>query len=183
VAAAATATTATATAAARPESASAKMPNENTESAAKQVVPDRQTIAKIVERVFMERGIARGSGARNEAQSAPGENQPTPAEVAAAAVAERFAHSSKSATTSANSSAPSKPTQQSATPQSRLETSPSPSPKPSIPEIKIADFVSENDIRVAMTKQQKIFINPKTIVTPAARDLGDSHDVLIMTAA
>jgi acetaldehyde dehydrogenase (acetylating) len=181
--AATTASPTTATGAGRPESTSAKMPNENTESAAKQVVPDRQTIAKIVERVFMERGIARGSGATNEQQSAPNENQQTPAEVAAAAVAERFAPSSKSTMTFANPPAPSKPTQQSATPQSRSEVSPSPSPKPSIPEIKIADFVSENDIRVAMTKQQKIFINPKTIVTPAARDLGDSHDVLIMTAA
>jgi len=45
------------------------------------------------------------------------------------------------------------------------------------------EFVSENDIRVAMTKQQKIFIGPKTIVTPAARDLGDSHEILVMTAA
>jgi acetaldehyde dehydrogenase (acetylating) len=177
------ATIATTSAAAQPESTSAKMPNENPEPAAKQVVPDRQTIAKIVERVFMERGIARGSGARNEKQSPPSENQQTPAEVAAAAVAERFAPLSKGATASSNPSAPPKPTQQVSAPQSKPEASPLPDPKPPAPEIKIADFVSENDIRVAMTKQQKIFINPKTIVTPAARDLGDSHDVLIMTAA
>ena len=177
-----TASTTTAAAAVRPESASAKMPNENAEPAAKQVVPDRQTIAKIVERVFMERGIARGSGARNQQQSAASENQQTPAEVAAAAVAERFAGRSKGAA-AANSPAPSKPTQQSYAPESKSNAALSPSPKPPTPEIKIADFVSENDIRVAMTKQQKIFINPKTIVTPAARDLGDSHDVLIMTAA
>ena len=177
------ATTATTTAAAPPESTSTKMPNENPEPPANQVIPDRQTIAKIVERVFTERGIARGSGASNAQQSRPTENQPTPAEVAAAAVAERFAPSSKSPTTSANPPAPSLPIQQSFAAQSKVEEPPSPSPKPQSPEIKIVDFVSENDIRVAMTKQQKIFIGPKTIVTPAARDLGDSHEVLIMTAA
>jgi acetaldehyde dehydrogenase (acetylating) len=162
-----------------PESESEKVSNENPEPAAKQLAPDRQTIAKIVERVFKERGIARGSGARNEPQTPPIENQKTPAEAAAEAVAQHFGESTKAA----SPPAPPKPTQQSAPPQFKPEAVPSPFPKPPTPEIKIADFVSENDIRVAMTKQQKIFISPKTIVTPAARDLGDSNQVLIMTAA
>ena len=170
-------------AAAQPESESEKMPDANPEPAAQQVAPDRQTIAKIVERVFKERGIARGSGAKIEPQAPTSESQPTPAEVAAAAVAEHFGESPKAATTPANPQTSPKPTQQSTKPQFKPEAIPSPFPKPPTPEIKIADFVSENDIRVAMTKQQKIFINPKTIVTPAARDLGDSNNVLIMTAA
>ena len=168
---------------AQPASAPEEIPVANPEPAAQQVAPDRQTIARIVERVFKERGIARGSGTRNELQTRPIEDQQTPAEVAAEAVAQHFGESPKAATTTANPPAPPIPTQQSTTPQFKSEAVPSPFPKPPAPEIKIADFVSENDIRVAMTKQQKIFINRKTIVTPAARDLGDSNDVLIMTAA
>jgi acetaldehyde dehydrogenase (acetylating) len=177
------ATTAATAAPARPESESEKMPDPNPEPPTQQAAPDRQTIAKIVERVFKERGIARGSGAKIEPQAPPRENQPTPAEVAAEAVAQHFGESTKPAATQANPPTPPKPTQQSMTPQFKPEAVASPFPKPATPEIKIADFVSENDIRVAMTKQQKIFINPKTIVTPAARDLGDSNNVLIMTAA
>ncbi len=164
---------------AQPESESEKMPDANPDSAAPQFAPDRQSLAKIVERVFKERGIARGSGAKIDPQSPPREIQPTPAEVAAEAVAQHFGESPKPAATPA---IPPKPPQQSTAPQFKSEAVPSPFPKSPTPEIKIADFVSENDIRVAMTKQQKIFINPKTIVTPAARDLGDSNNVLIMTA-
>ena len=32
-------------------------------------------------------------------------------------------------------------------------------------------FVSENDVRRAMTRSEKIFIGRKTILTPSARDL------------
>jgi len=39
------------------------------------------------------------------------------------------------------------------------------------------DFVSETDVRNAIEKGEKIFITPKTIVTPAARDLGDERDI------
>lgn len=39
------------------------------------------------------------------------------------------------------------------------------------------DFVSESDVRSAVEKGKRIYITPKTIVTPAARDLGDEKDV------
>ena len=39
------------------------------------------------------------------------------------------------------------------------------------------DFVSEADVRAAIDKGAKIFITKKTIVTPAARDLGEEKDV------
>jgi acetaldehyde dehydrogenase (acetylating) len=48
------------------------------------------------------------------------------------------------------------------------------------PEIHIADFVCENDVRVAMQASKKIYIGPKTIVTPAARDLAGQHDILVL---
>lgn len=41
----------------------------------------------------------------------------------------------------------------------------------------IVDFVSEDDVRRAIQKGEKIYINAKTIITPAARDLGDPGEV------
>ncbi len=41
------------------------------------------------------------------------------------------------------------------------------------------DFVSEDDVRQAVNKGKKIYIKKKTIVTPAARDLGNEKDVFI----
>jgi len=39
------------------------------------------------------------------------------------------------------------------------------------------DFVSENDVRTAVDKGQKIYITAKTILTPSARDLGEEKDI------
>ena len=39
------------------------------------------------------------------------------------------------------------------------------------------DFVSENDVRLAIEKGEKIYITSKTILTPSARDLGNEKDV------
>ncbi len=39
--------------------------------------------------------------------------------------------------------------------------------------------MSESDVRLALTRQEKIFIGPKTIVTPSARDLGVAHEVFV----
>ncbi len=39
------------------------------------------------------------------------------------------------------------------------------------------DFVSEDDVKIAVSKGEKIYVNKKTIITPAARDLGGQHEV------
>jgi acetaldehyde dehydrogenase (acetylating) len=39
------------------------------------------------------------------------------------------------------------------------------------------DFVSEDDVRRAILKGEKIYITPKTIITPAARDLADPAEI------
>lgn len=39
------------------------------------------------------------------------------------------------------------------------------------------DFVSEDDVRRALQKGDKIYINSKTIITPAARDIGEPAEV------
>jgi acetaldehyde dehydrogenase (acetylating) len=42
---------------------------------------------------------------------------------------------------------------------------------------KAVDFVSEDDVRRAIQKGEKIYVGPRTIITPAARDLGDPAEV------
>lgn len=45
-----------------------------------------------------------------------------------------------------------------------------PSPRPQ-------DFVCEDDVRRALQGKQKIYISKKTIITPSARDLGESNEI------
>ena len=44
---------------------------------------------------------------------------------------------------------------------------------------KAADFVCEEDVRLAVRQGRKIVIGERTIVTPAARDLGEQHRVFV----
>jgi hypothetical protein len=44
----------------------------------------------------------------------------------------------------------------------------------------VVPFVAEADVRQARFKQKKIYINARTIVTPAARDLDDGT-ILVRT--
>ena len=41
----------------------------------------------------------------------------------------------------------------------------------------VYDFVCEQDVRRAIAAREKIHVNARTIITPAARDLGDEHEV------
>lgn len=64
---------------------------------------------------------------------------------------------------------------------SQAPTPPTPKPEPAAPakknEQKAADFVCEEDVRKALAKGEKIYINGKTILTPSARDLGNEREV------
>jgi acetaldehyde dehydrogenase (acetylating) len=40
-----------------------------------------------------------------------------------------------------------------------------------------ADFVSEDDVKRAIQKGEKIYVSPKTIITPSARDIGEPAEV------
>jgi acetaldehyde dehydrogenase (acetylating) len=42
---------------------------------------------------------------------------------------------------------------------------------------KAAEFVSEDDVKRAIQKGEKIYVGPKTIITPSARDIGDPAEV------
>lgn len=45
-----------------------------------------------------------------------------------------------------------------------------------------AEFVSEQDVREAMERGEKIYVSAKTILTPSARDLGNDHETFVETA-
>ena len=63
--------------------------------------------------------------------------------------------------------------------QSRAGESPAPPPQ-APPAPVIVPFVCENDVRDAIAVARKIYIGPKTIVTPSARDLGDQFGILVL---
>ena len=59
-------------------------------------------------------------------------------------------------------------------------TPPEPVPAPPAPPIAIVDFVCEADVRTAVQKSAKIYIGPRTIVTPSAREAAAQHDTLVI---
>jgi acetaldehyde dehydrogenase (acetylating) len=134
-------------------------------SAGDAVLPDRPTIARIVEEVFAARGISRRRAAEpnphGEEASASAPEPPTRAGVStegsrAKPEAPRGLAAAASAVSAAAAAAPTS-------------------------EIQVAEFVSEADVRAALDRNAKVFIGPKTIVTPSARDLGSAHDVFVLT--
>jgi len=50
-------------------------------------------------------------------------------------------------------------------------------PKPADRNGRVYDFVCEDDVKRALAAKEKIRIDVKTIITPAARDLGEDHEV------
>ncbi|MBI4466318.1 MAG: acetaldehyde dehydrogenase (acetylating) [Acidobacteria bacterium] len=103
----------------------AAAPTPSPAPAASLPLPDRATIARVVERFLAEKGVPRPAGASAAAAPAP-------------------------------------------------EVPPPP---------RVVDFVSENDVRAALERAEKIFISSRTILTPSARDLGYAQNVFIETAA
>jgi len=137
---------------------------------------DRTAIARVVEHVLEAQGIPRGSRVSAPAQrpAHAAKPLPSPAEVAAE-IAGRFFGPTVSAKAAAVASAPAP----SPNPP-RIASTQAGSTKPAV---QISVFVSENDVRRAMTRSEKIFIGPKTILTPSARDLGLEHAVFVETEA
>jgi hypothetical protein len=52
-----------------------------------------------------------------------------------------------------------------------------PAPAASSNGAKAVEFVSEDDVRRAIQKGEKIYINARTIITPSARDIGDPAEI------
>ena len=159
------------------------------------VIPDRRLIANMVERVLSARGIPRGAAMATAAAASPGTPRPSAADVATSAVSAIFdrrspGHSDPSALRSPLR--PPRPARRSTVarenPLPRPDLHPHPreraQPHPrATPALKVPDFVSENDVRMAITRSEKIFISTQTIVTPSARDLASTHEVFVETAS
>ncbi len=134
------------------------------EQPAPAIALDRAAIAAAVEQYLRERGFAPAA--------------PAPAK-AAAEIVERFL-ASRSKTPAAC------PRQGAVCPTAGVTPAPAAAPSAAEPAppaqpVFVADFVCEADVRAAIQQGRKIFIGPRTIVTPAARDLGEQHGVLVMT--
>jgi hypothetical protein len=114
----------------------------------------------VVERVLAAHGITRGTE-KAAAAAVPAPLFTVPAAKAAAA--------SVSAAAPASASAAGEPCGAAS------------ASKTAAPAIEVAEFVSESEVREAMGRGAKIFIGPKTIVTPSARDLASEHDIFVET--
>ena len=120
---------------------------------------NREEIAAIVDRFLA------GRLPSDAAESSPATSQTSP---------EAEAGSMYSAPGTHTAERPSGGSQRSSTPQA---SSSSPAPASTTNGGKTVDFVSEDDVRRAIQKGEKIYINAKTIITPAARDMGDPAEV------
>jgi hypothetical protein len=70
-----------------------------------------------------------------------------------------------------------------AAPPAAIGSAPPPSPSAATSSSpKPVDFVCEDDVRQAMKQGRKIVVGERSIVTPAARDLGDEHHVFTQAA-
>jgi hypothetical protein len=134
---------------------------------------DRAAIARAVENVLVAQGIARGSGAPHPLPAPGKKESASPASIAAEIANRLFGPSAKPKAGNAET-----PVSPAVFPEAAKK--PEPTPKTAI-EIQV--FVSENDVRRAMTRSEKIFIGRKTILTPSARDLGLEHEVFVETEA
>ncbi len=155
---------------------------------------NREDIARIVDRFMTNRGIIGNKGdgnGGNEGRTNGGNNVALPATASPApaqplidiganltniAPAAPHAEAAPTADVTTNGNAPSQPAPQ---------TSPAPAPPSShAPQsstngkVKSAvDFVCEEDVRRALQNGEKIYTNARTIITPAARDMGDAAEV------
>jgi acetaldehyde dehydrogenase (acetylating) len=152
---------------------------------------DRAAIARVVENVLAAQGIARGSGASKSlpaaAPSPAAKELASPSSIAAEIANRFFGSSSKPKAEIADPAFPvsagTTKTAESPVPSAQVPDAGKKPDPPTKMATEIQVFVSENDVRRAMTRSEKIFIGRKTILTPSARDLGLEHEVFVETEA
>jgi acetaldehyde dehydrogenase (acetylating) len=139
----------------------------------------REEIAAIVDRFLANRKEEQPAHAHLSATPSPAPRQPVidveagsmydasqAAPQAAAAPTAESKNGGSNGSTASSSSAPA----QSAPP-------PSSAPAATNGNRKAVDFVSEDDVRRAIQKGEKIYVNARTIITPSARDVGEPAEV------
>jgi acetaldehyde dehydrogenase (acetylating) len=57
--------------------------------------------------------------------------------------------------------------------------SPAPAPSPAPPSVAPLEFISEVDVRSALIEGRKLPVGPGTLITPAARDLGNENSIFL----
>jgi hypothetical protein len=147
---------------------------------------DRAAIARVVERVLASQGISRGSGVFKPApapEPSAKEKEPlSPSSIAAEIAGRLFGPNAKKKTGASENSVVAQASKPAiASPPALPVEKQRETPKNAAAEIQ--GFVSENDVRRAMTRSEKIFIGRRTILTPSARDLGLEHEVFVETEA
>jgi acetaldehyde dehydrogenase (acetylating) len=90
-------------------------------------------------------------------------------------LAERHVHQPAKQVSAQSSNPP--PAASERPPQQPLAQSASPSPPNGASNGRVYDFVCEDDVKRAIASREKININSKTIITPAARELAEERDV------
>ncbi|HYL68475.1 MAG TPA: aldehyde dehydrogenase family protein [Candidatus Limnocylindria bacterium] len=149
--------------------------------------PDRETIARVVERVLAARGIPRGDAqSRESSQAAP---TSLVAQAATAPIAGPTASMPTLAAAAAVPACPSVPAVrvphssggEMAVVAAAFAGAGGASSAGGSQTINVVGFVSENEVRVAISQGKKIYIGPKTILTPSARDLGGDHEIFVVT--
>jgi acetaldehyde dehydrogenase (acetylating) len=158
----------------------------------------RAAIARVVETVLAAQGIARGSGIPTAsappaatAKAGQGESVSPGAKTSATIAAEiadrifgarmKTAARSDIANYSADGSAADKCPPEGGRYTAGAAAAAKKAEIPVKAAIEVQMFVSENDVRRAMTRSEKIYIGRKTILTPSARDLGMEHEVFVET--
>lgn len=144
----------------------------NTQPAAGSV--DHTAVASAVERFLASRGITVAS-----APGPPPVAKPAPridTYSIAASVVDRFLGAKPAPTPPVPSTCGCSLPKPAAPPP--VVAAPPPPPPPAA--IAITDFVCEADVRMAMREKRKIFIGPKSIVTPSAREVAAQHDILVL---
>jgi acyl-CoA reductase-like NAD-dependent aldehyde dehydrogenase len=135
----------------------------------------QSNIAGAVGRYLAQRGITAPAGPP-PAQAPRSGVIDSPVE----AVVDRFLARRAPANTAGGSLARSAPNPSWERPTNPVPPAPPASPPPPAPEVNVVPFVSEEDVRRAWFQRKKIYINSKTIVTPAARDYDDGT-ILVRT--
>jgi acetaldehyde dehydrogenase (acetylating) len=134
---------------------------------------DRDAVAAAVDKYLAKRGIATGAP-KAAAAPAPAVTASTVSNVSAQVVDRFLAARKTSAPTGGSCGCVSRCPVNEAAGAAQSE------PKPAAPAITVVDFVSEQDVRAALAASRKIYIGPKTIVTPSARDMAAAHDILVV---
>jgi acetaldehyde dehydrogenase (acetylating) len=137
---------------------------------------DRETLVSAVERYLNARGFVFGA-ASHEPQSTVPTSVPFAQTDLAAGVVDRFlasrrAPGSQVYGTTSQVQAPS--------PQPARCSPASANPEPPAAKIDVVDFVCEADVRAAIDAGRKIYVGPKAIITPSARELADRFDILVL---